>query len=79
MGINSLAVDPMRPHLFVTGSNDPLGKQQLWCKTLKTVQLHKMFCSAERRPVMLPVMPEDITLGLHNKKSYVREASPRCQ
>ena len=26
VGINSLAVDPMRPHLFITGSSDPVGE-----------------------------------------------------
>ncbi len=25
VGVNSLAVDPQRPHLFVTGGTDPLG------------------------------------------------------
>lgn len=25
VGINSLAIDPQRPHLFVTGGTDPLG------------------------------------------------------
>lgn len=28
ISINAVAVDPMRPHLFVTGSNDPLGKSK---------------------------------------------------
>ena len=26
VSINAMAVDPMRPHLFVTGGSDPLGK-----------------------------------------------------
>lgn len=25
VGINSLAIDPLRPHLFLTGGSDPLG------------------------------------------------------
>lgn len=27
--VNTVAVDPMRPHLFVTGSSDPLGMLSL--------------------------------------------------
>ena len=29
VSINTVAIDPMRPHLFATGSSDPLGMSTL--------------------------------------------------
>lgn len=39
VSVNAVAVDPMRPHLFATGSSDPLGMPAYNCHTAMNVYL----------------------------------------
>ncbi len=53
VSINAVAVDPMRPHLFVTGSSDPLGELGLHSPSKHAVEC--MQASARPHATVYPV------------------------